>query len=920
MTKPLISVIIPIYNLENYIAQAIDSVLAQSIGFEQKIELILINDGSIDRSGEIAKSYAEKSPNNIRYKKVKNGGVSRARNLGLAMAQGKYIHFFDGDDILSENFYAECVEFLDAHDKVDLVASKLMFFDEIIDSHPLNFKFKSTRIIDLENEPNNPLLHVMSCVFRYEAVRNRKFDETLTIAEDVKFIGEALLKNRKFGVIANTTYHYRKRTGSISAIGGSLKNTDYYKKVPERTYGYLLDVWTEAGVDSSPMEFTVLYDLSYRLTQKSQSVLNNNEETVYAELIKKIASRCSDATILSTKFLNVHQKLYILKTKHQHEFNKHIRLNDTSVYFDGHKLYDFADSLVTIDFLTRQGGDKYLVEGYVDGLVDIPGVGYSVCASKDGVPLKFVSRYQREESFLGDIYNAGGAFEAQINYPTGSDLHFCIKVGESVIKPYIHTGPFTRFGALKWTYRRENDRLLKRSATVIRSLPYSGFSHLQLELRMLLQILLNWRLNTAKAQYRKLRSRNLAHLSIKAKVFEILKPGLFIAEALFYIPRAFLLRTSYYIAKRFKRRPIWLISDRGMAAGDNGEALFRYIAQQSNCPADVFFVISKKSKDYDRIRQIGKVINQDGLYYKLKFLLADKIIASQADVETTNPFIRQQDHYIDLFNFQFVFLQHGIIRHNLSTWLNRFNKNIDLFITSAEREYNSIFTNPYYYEKKNVLLSGLARYDYLENEPAGVLMLAPTYRKNLVHEKTDKAGRRKYDPLFKGSEYQKFYNDLMNDERVLQALKSNNMRGEFYLHPVFSEQRPDFDENDLFKVMEFPYSYKDAFKRANMLISDHSSVVFDFAYLKKPVAYAHFDVETFFEGHSYDKSNFFSDEDDGFGEVYYDYETLIQGVVDTINNGCAMSKKYKDRVDKFFHKVDKNNSKRTYDAILKMDK
>jgi hypothetical protein len=175
---------------------------------------------------------------------------------------------------------------------------------------------------------------------------------------------------------------------------------------------------------------------------------------------------------------------------------------------------------------------------------------------------------------------------------------------------------------------------------------------------MLFQILLNWRLNTAKAQLKKLMSRNLDQLSFKARVFEILKPWLFVAEAVAMIPRAFLLRTSYYIVKPFKKRPIWLISDRGTAAGDNGEALFKYIMNRDDCPADVYFVISKKSKDLGRLQSIGKVIYQEGLGYKLKFLLADKIIASQADVETTNPFIRQLDHYVDLFNFDFVFLHH----------------------------------------------------------------------------------------------------------------------------------------------------------------------------------------------------------------------------------------------------------------------
>jgi CDP-glycerol glycerophosphotransferase (TagB/SpsB family) len=217
------------------------------------------------------------------------------------------------------------------------------------------------------------------------------------------------------------------------------------------------------------------------------------------------------------------------------------------------------------------------------------------------------------------------------------------------------------------------------------------------------------------------------------------------------------------------------------------------------------------------------------------------------------------------------------------------------------------------------LLSGQPRYDLLENEPNGKLILSPTYRGNLLRYPSNKKGQRKYDPSFKQSEYRNFYNNLMNDPRITDELKKQNMTGEFYLHPVFAAQRPDFDENEVFKIMHFPYNYKRAFKEGELLISDHSSVVFDFAYLKKPTVYAHFDVDTFFDGHSYDKSDFFSDEKDGFGTVYYDYDSLVEGVVDILASGRKMPTKYQKRVDNFFYKVDKHNSERVYNAILRLD-
>jgi CDP-glycerol glycerophosphotransferase (TagB/SpsB family) len=385
------------------------------------------------------------------------------------------------------------------------------------------------------------------------------------------------------------------------------------------------------------------------------------------------------------------------------------------------------------------------------------------------------------------------------------------------------------------------------------------------------------------------------------------------------LPRAYLLRSCYYIAKRHKQRPIWLVSDRAVAAGDNGEALFRYICRQPDCPADVYFVISKKVEAFAELSKVGKVLDPASLKYKLKFLMADKVVSSQADIPVFNPFVRQVSHFVDLYNYDFVFLQHGVIRHDLSKWLNRYNRNVRLFITTAKKEYDSILDNPYYYPKENVLLSGQPRYDLLENKPNRKLILSPTYRGNLLRSPSNKKGQRPYDPEFKKSEYRNFYNDLMNDPRIIKELKKQSMTGEFYLHPVFAAQQQDFDENEAFKIMKFPYNYKEAFAEGELLISDHSSVVFDFVYLKKPTVYAHFDVDTFFDGHSYSKSNFFSDENDGFGAVYYDYDTLIEGVVDTLANGRKMPAKYQKRVDNFFYKVDKNNCQRVYRAILAQD-
>ena len=103
MMNKLVSIIIPVYNVEKYLAECIESVLKQTY---QNIEILLIDDGSPDNSGKICDEYEEKD-SRVRVIHKENGGVSSARNVGLEQANGEYITFIDSDDFVSESYIEE---------------------------------------------------------------------------------------------------------------------------------------------------------------------------------------------------------------------------------------------------------------------------------------------------------------------------------------------------------------------------------------------------------------------------------------------------------------------------------------------------------------------------------------------------------------------------------------------------------------------------------------------------------------------------------------------------------------------------------------------------------------------------------------------------------------------------------------------
>jgi len=377
-------------------------------------------------------------------------------------------------------------------------------------------------------------------------------------------------------------------------------------------------------------------------------------------------------------------------------------------------------------------------------------------------------------------------------------------------------------------------------------------------------------------------------------------------------------RIFYYITGIFYRKPIWIVSDRPDMADDNGLHMFRYLIENEK-NAKIYFAISKSSNDYKKVKRIGKVLCPNTFTYKMKFLHADKIISSQANEFVLDAFGKNKQCIKDLYKYDFVFLQHGIIKDDLSEWLHKQNKNITMFVTSSKKEYDSIVNGNYAYDQNVVKLTGLPRYDKLKTgeEPNKQILIMPTWRKKLAGKEINNLGEREYNTEFKESDYYKFYNKLINDKRLIEVMSKKGYTGRFCIHPIFKKQYIDFEENEYIKIVKDLNDYQKEFKESKLLITDFSSVAFDFAYLKKPIIYTQFDTDTFFEGHMYIKG-YFDYEKDGLGEVCYDYEATVQNIIKLIENDCRLDKKYEDRINKFYYKFDDKNCERVYKEILKL--
>ncbi|MGQ7884888.1 glycosyltransferase [Paenibacillus sp. WC2504] len=205
-----ISVVIPIYNVEKWLENCLHSVLKQTY---DNFEIIIVNDGSTDRSAEIAEKFVKKDFR-INLISKKNGGVSSARNTGMSVATGKYITFIDPDDELSENFFVKMFNVAEIR-KCDVVIAGYQ-------TTPTNTKFaprfktettmtgKELILSASKVHTNNDLCFAWRNLYNLETLKRNKvlFNENVHIGEDTIFNLEAILKSDRVCAIQDIMYFY----------------------------------------------------------------------------------------------------------------------------------------------------------------------------------------------------------------------------------------------------------------------------------------------------------------------------------------------------------------------------------------------------------------------------------------------------------------------------------------------------------------------------------------------------------------------------------------------------------------------------------------------------------------------------------------------------------------------------------------
>ena len=240
-----LSIVVPIFNAELYLEECLHSLFAQDLPASD-YEVICVNDGSTDKSGEILSSFSEKHPN-LRVITQKNSGVATARNTGLSAAQGDYIWFVDADDLIQTNILKKLCGILDAADCDQLIVGGFQF-EQVLTSQQMALGRQGNLP---DNVPGPGAVVWRSLIRRsFLSAHGVYFRHPeLTHGEDGQFMFELSLEHPTAMTIRDTVYFYRIRPGSAEtadstqakarklrshiAVAGIM--LDYYRQNPEDT-------------------------------------------------------------------------------------------------------------------------------------------------------------------------------------------------------------------------------------------------------------------------------------------------------------------------------------------------------------------------------------------------------------------------------------------------------------------------------------------------------------------------------------------------------------------------------------------------------------------------------------------------------------------------------------------------------------
>ncbi len=869
-----VSIIIPVFNVEEYLEHCLDSIIEQTID-KSKIEVLLIDDGSTDSSPDICDRYAEKY-SFFRVFHNENGGVSNARNFGIENSKGKYILFLDSDDWLTKKSIKNIVSFFDKHyDEVDIITYNQMIEKDGKLTESKHFRYRyihKTGIYDL-TDPDYQLFvqsHMNICV-KNRGENNYKFDTSMIFHEDQKYILTNLSEKNKIGYCDKAYYIYVK-----NATGATQERSHPYF-IYEKTMELWESFFSKETVPGYVQAY-FLHDFNWKLRgnvlwpYQYQGERFEKERQRIINLLKKV----DDDIIISLPTLVNAHKSYVFQLKYGDEVKV---VTEKDRYYISHN----DKELVSFNYL-----EIFLTKFHIKNgmLTFIGAIKCNAANFTDDIKAQAVF-YGKEEETV----------DLELKY---SSLSLCASQTETNnYKMFVIKRPIkdiSRIGFRTFLNGREYQTHFTFAATNPFSRKLHRYSYI---------------CEGMNIRYNEFAGKTFFSFK-RANVFNHIKS---FARNIVFAPKIGYRNTLTRLqAPNYKKKHrIWLYCDSSKTVKDNAYYQFLHDIKKNdgveryyiyNPQTDISGWFDSSLKKY--------LIPYGSLKHRLYALSADKFLTSfygQRDM-LSYPYGAMK-YFFDMVNFDIIYLQHGVLHAHLPTMYSLDRMILDKEVISTEFEERNL-TDNYCFDESFLIKSGMPRYDHIDRTKKAEkkILFAPSWRKFLV-QSDGKGGWIPKEKSFLNSEFYKVTSEFLSDPRLIKALKDNGYVLDFKLHPNFR----CYDE--LYKldgetvrladktVDEFSYS---------IFITDFSSFVFDFIYLKRPVLYFVPDKDLFDAGLNHYRELDIPLED-GFGELSTTCEKAVDDVIALIENNCVPDEKYVSRMNGLFFDTE-NHSEELYNNLI----
>lgn len=851
-SRPAVSVISAVYNVSAYLGEFFDSLRKQTLD-HSLIEVVLVDDGSIDGSLALCEAFADNWDGPVRVLTKENGGQSSARNMGIDVAVGKWLSFVDPDDMLDPKYFEALTGFanLPKNSNVTIHAAKMLLFYEATgisgQAHSLNSRFgKSNRVVDLGKQPKSVQLSAATALFRGSTVKRLglRFDERVRPNfEDASFIARFLLEESSplIGLVAEASYLYRKRAARNSSLDLALVDKRRYTDVLR--YGHLEVLTAARGQadlrdEAIPrwIQNIVLYDLLWIFkdcqSKEMQSV--HFDDDVYSEfigLLDRVLSYLSDEAIDTFDVMPVPWWCLPALLLRKRGLNAHTAVTPHSS--------DSARGLVSRAYIYvgERPSERVTVQGR-----------------------SVEPHFGADREFC--VLNRPFAYERNIWIAAGPE----IKIWLNGVQQAVYSGPRqTRETFLWYSEAMPEPKVIEPSSVTSTSATIS---------------------NVKRRSFRELFSKEAA----QARKFER--------------------RVRRYTGA-------WVVMDRDIAGNDCGEVFFKWLKSRHPEIQSHFVIRDDVPDWARLRAEGVRPIAHGSPEWKALMLGARHMISSQVDDYVINPLpVREYGPRNWFFTFlQHGVIKDNIFNWLNQKKLDVFVTSTQDEYAYCAGPGPSKFGNREVRMTGLARFDDLlARSLGIQEDQIDLIVVAPTWRQYLAGARVQ-GNERVLNDGFMKTTYAKAWSALLRSRDLKAIADQAGATIAFMPHTNIQPYLDDFDLPSYVKILRHEdINIRDVLARSKMMITDYSSIAFDMAYLYRHVVYYQFDRREFFSGGHIFSPGYFDYVEDGFGPVSEDLGGVMKGVEAVLTG--TIDDSFATRMRRTFPVRDGKNCERTYDAII----